>query len=82
MKKAFIVIVECVQRGTVEDGSTKLQWAGRPANPLAAAVDRCNDGTATEDDYAALETVPLFDVDLDPNDTLEIVERSRFEWRK
>lgn len=73
MPKTIIVTFECIVREPEGEGF-KLHWLGHPENPLAMAVARCNDGTATNDDFAALEAVPVFDKDNECEE-IEIVEK-------
>lgn len=58
-KRCYVTDAECLLRRGHE-----LLFVGLPDNPLKIAVDRCNAGTATEEDLDALSALPVFDHDV------------------
>ena len=68
--KIIMVDRECIIRE-----AKRLVWLGHAANPLREAVERVNEGKATEADLIALEAVPVFDAEDPDKSNLEICEK-------
>lgn len=73
-RNLVMVMGECVVRYR-EGSHIVLMWIGAANDPRKAAVERSNAGHATEEDFLALETVPVFDEDAP--DKTEIISEIR-----
>lgn len=60
-------IVACGCECIVRHANGQLQWIGQTFDPLAKAVDRVNEGTASEIDLDCLSAFPVFDHDAPEN---------------
>lgn len=74
--KIAMVLCECIVRfpDETKPSQFRLHWVGQPADPMANAVERCNDGSATEIDYIALSAFPVFDAEIGDAKAGELLE--------